>query len=487
MIINVQQLTALLPLLIIILTALTVILSISYNRNHFFIVVLSICGFIFSFLSLYLLINILPIDINGLFYITNYSIIYIGMITFSSISVCIFGYSWLKDVLYNREEFYLLVIISHLGAISLILSNHMASLFVSIELVSLPIFGLISYSNDQKYSLESALKYMILSSVASSFLLLGIAWIYAISGNLSFISIIPLFSSVSNNDMLVLLFGISMILFSLLFKLSIVPFHLWTPDIYQGTPPVVLAFFSTVGKISIFFVLLNFLLHITYSNPIIYFILLFIIIFSILFGNLMAIFQNDIKRLFGYSSISQLGYLLIIFLVSNKNYLFSLETSAIYLSSYLFSNIAFFGIVYVVTNMYKNNNSDSIESYQGLFWYHPLLSMILTLVMLSLAGIPLTLGFISKFYILSIIIQEQLWIISLMFFVGTLLGLYSYLRIILTLYSKPSEVMKNHMKVSNYSMYNASGIIIFFSGIILFVLGVYPNELIHLIRLSIEL
>ncbi|QCI23721.1 NADH-quinone oxidoreductase subunit N [Buchnera aphidicola (Macrosiphoniella sanborni)] len=487
MTINLQQLTALLPLLIMIFTAVIVILSISYNRNHFFVAVLSTFGFIFSFFSLYLSITILPIDINGLFYITHYSILYIIMIIFSSISACIFGYSWLKISSENKEEFYLLVIISHLGAISLVISNHMASLFVSVELLSLPVFGLIAYSQYYKNSLEAALKYIILSSITSSFLLFGIAWIYAVSGNLSFISIIPLFNNISNNETLVLLFGISMILCSLLFKLSIIPFHLWTPDVYQGTPAAVLSFFSTVGKISIFVVLLNLLSHISYGNKIIYFILLLTIIFSILFGNLMAMFQNNIRRLFAYSSISQLGYLLIIFLVSNKNYFFSLEASAIYLYSYLFSNIAFFGIINLITNANKTNHADLIESYQGLFWSQPLLSIILTLVLLSLSGIPMTLGFIGKFYILSIIIKEHLWVMGLIFLIGTILGLYCYLRVILSLYSKPLKSIKNQIIVSNHWIYTGSGAIIFFSGIILLILGIYPNELIYLVKSSIEL
>lgn len=485
MTINLQQLTALLPLLIMIFTAMTVILSISYNRNHFFVVLSSIFGLIFSLCSLYLLIKILPIDINGLFYITHYSILYISMIILSSISTCVFGYEWLKSYSYNKEEFYFLIIISHLGAIALIISHHMASFFINIEVLSLPIFGLISYSHYQKYSLEAAFKYIILSGVSSSFLLFGIAWIYSISGDLSFTSIIPLLNNISTNEVFVVLFGISMILLSLFFKLSIVPFHLWTPDIYQGTPAAVLSFFSTSGKIAIFSVLLNFLSHISYSNKILYFILSLIIIISVLFGNLMALFQNNIKRLFGYSSISQLGYLLIIFLASNKNYLFSLEASAIYLYSYLFSNIAFFGIMNLITHKYKTNNVDLLNAYQGLFWSQPLLSIILTLVFLSLSGIPMTLGFIGKFYILSIIIKENLWIIGSAFLISTLLGLYCYLRVILNLYLQPLHLVKNQINVSSNWVYTPSGMVIFISGMLLFILGIYPNELIYLVQLSI--
>lgn len=485
MTINLQQLTALLPLLIVMFSAITVMLSISYNRNHFFIAVLSILGFIASLFSLYVLTRIVPIDITTLFHINSYSILYIGMIIISSISTCIFAYPWLVKYQFNKEEFYLLIIISTLGATSLIISNHMASFFINIELMSLPIFGLIAYSHNQKYSLEASFKYIILSGISSSFFLLGIAWFYSISGNLSLISINQVFAMASENEKLIVLFGIMMMLFSLFFKLSIVPFHLWTPDIYQGTPLPVLSFFSTAGKIAIFTVLLHILSHSTDSNnKILYFILSLITIFSILIGNLMALFQDDIKRFFGYSSISQLGYLFVVLLASDKNYIFSLEVSGIYLFGYLFSNIAFFGIVNLISNSNEKNIGNSISSYKGLFWSQPILSSILTLVLLSLSGIPMTLGFIGKLYILSMIIKENLWVIGITFVFGTILGLYCYLRIILNLYLNPSKSLKKELNIENSWLHTPSGILILFSGVTLLILGVYPNPLISLIKLS---
>ncbi|QCI17573.1 NADH-quinone oxidoreductase subunit N [Buchnera aphidicola (Acyrthosiphon lactucae)] len=486
MTINLQQLTALLPVLITMFTAVTVMLSISYNRNHFFIAVFSILGFISAFCSLYFLIAIVPIDVTCLFHIDSYSILYIGMVIISSFCACIFAYSWLLKYPFNKEEFYLLIIISSLGAMSLIISNHMASLFINIELISLPIFGLIAYSSYQKYSLEASFKYIILSGVSSCFLLLGIAWIYSISGSLDFLSMHQVFESISKNEKLVVLFGTSMIFFALFFKLSIIPFHLWTPDIYQGSPTSVLSFFSTTSKIAIFSVLLHFFSNISnLDNKTLYFILLLITICSILVGNLMALLQQNIKRFFGYTSISQLGYLLIILFISKKNYLFSLEASAIYLCNYLFSNIACFGIINLISNSNKKNNCDLISSYQGLFWSQPLLSSIFTLVLLSFAGIPITLGFIAKFYILSIIIKEHLLIIGFSFIIGTILGLYCYLRIILNLYLNPATSCKRDLNVSKDWCHSPSGIVICISGIIILILGIHPNSLINLVKLTI--
>ncbi|ANZ22396.1 NADH-quinone oxidoreductase subunit N [Buchnera aphidicola (Diuraphis noxia)] len=484
MMINLEQLIVFLPFFIIISTLAIVILSISYNRNHFFTSIFVIISFTLVFFSLFFLIKTVPIDVVNLFRIDKYSIFYIGMILICSISTCIFAYPSLIKYPYNKEEFYLLILISTLGAILSVVSNHMASLFINIEVTSIPIFGLIAYFNNKKNSLEAVFKYVILSSVASSFLLFGIAWVYSISGNLSLISINETLNVISLNERLILFFGVVMILMSLFFKLSIVPFHLWTPDVYQGTSSVVLSFFSTVGKISTFCVLLHFLSKISSLNDnIFYNILLFIIVCSMLVGNLMALFQNNIKRFFGYSSISQIGYLFIVLLASKDNYLLSLEASSIYLCGYCFSNIAYFGVINLITNYHKNNQANLISSYTGFFWNQPILSSILTLVLLSLSGFPMTLGFIGKFYILSIIVKEHLWIVGISFLISTLLGFYCYLRFIITLYVYPSKTMlENNLKISNNYLYNPSKLVIFCSGIVLLIFGIYPNPLINYIK-----
>ncbi|QCI18724.1 NADH-quinone oxidoreductase subunit N [Buchnera aphidicola] len=483
MIINLKELTALFPLLILIASVVIVMLYIAYKRNHFIIFLLSIFGLIITLFSLCFLFSNVPIDVTSLFHITKYSILYISIILISSIATCIFSYRWLLNYPFNKEEFYLLLLLSTLGSICLTISSHMSSMFISIELMSLPIFGLIGYSNYVKYSLEASFKYLILSSISSAFLLLGIAWIYAISGNLSISYINHVLLFASSNEKLVLLFGILMVLVSFLFKLSLVPFHLWTSDIYQGTPSSILSFFSVSGKVALFSVLLNiFSYKSIINNEILYFIISLVSIFSILFGNLMAIFQSNIKRFFGYSSISHLGYLLIILLVLKNSYVFSLETTFIYLFNYLFINIAYFGVIHFFSN--SSNDIDTISSYKGLFWSQPLLSSIFTIVLLSLAGIPMTLGFIGKFYILSIIIKHHLWLIGFIFIFGTILGIYGYFRLIINLYLKSSDKLLNSQIISNICISNLSKILILFSGIILLILGLYPNPLIYLIKLT---
>lgn len=484
MIFNLQELIALLPFFILILAVIIVILSICYDRNHFFVATLSILSLILTIFSLFFLISIVPINITSLFYITKRSILYISMIIIASLSSCVFAYPWLLKYSFNKEEFYLLTLLSTLGAISLTVANHMSSVFIGIELMSLPIFGLIAYSNSYKYSLEASFKYLILSGVASSFLLLGISWIYAIFGNLNLFFVNQVFSSLLNYEKTIVLFGTTMILMSFFFKLSVVPFHLWGADVYQGSPASVLSFFSVSGKIAIFSILFYFFSNFyVFNHKIIFLILSLISFFSILFGNLMAIFQKNIKRFFGYASISQIGYLLIILLVSKKQSFFALQTGSIFLLNYLFSNIAYFGFINLFSNS-SDHDIDTMNSYKGLFWSQPLLSSIITIVLLSLSGFPITLGFISKFCIFSIIIKNHLWAIGFSFLIGTILGFYGYLRLIINMYLNLSNSSFKNVKISYSWLCTPSGILVFFSSIVLLLLGLYPSPLINLIRLA---
>ncbi|CAL4320450.1 NADH-quinone oxidoreductase subunit N [Buchnera aphidicola] len=484
MIFNLQELIALSPFFILILAVIIVILSIAYNRNHFSIAVFTVLSLSLTIFSLFFLILIVPINITSLVYITKRSILYISMIIVSSLSSCIFAYRWLSRYSSNKEEFYLLMLLSTLGAISLTISNHMSSVFISIELMSLPIFGLIAYSQSYKHALEASFKYLILSGVTSSFLLLGISWIYAIFGNLNFLSINQFFSSLLDGEKIIVLFGVIMMLMAFLFKLSVVPFHLWVGDIYQGSPSSVLSFFSVSGKIAIFSLLFYFFSNFyIFNNKIIFLILSLISFFSILIGNLMAIFQKNIKRFFGYSSISQIGYLLTILLVSKNQNFFSFQTSSIFLLNYLFANIAYFGFISLFSYS-SDHDIDVIDSYRGLFWSQPLLSTMITIVLLSLAGFPITLGFIAKFSIFSIILKNHLWALGFSFLIGTILGFYGYLRLIINMYLSVCNSSFHNVKLSRSWLYTPSGMLIFFFSTMLLLFGLYPNPLIHLIKLA---
>ncbi|MBV4365549.1 NADH-quinone oxidoreductase subunit NuoN [Erwinia sp. BNK-24-b] len=476
-----QQLIALLPMLIVGLTVVVVMLSIAWRRNHFVNATLAVVGLNLALLSLWFVGHAGAMDVTPLLRVDGYSMLYTGLVILASLATCTFAYPWLETYPDNREEFYLLVLIAALGGVVLASANHLASLFIGIELISLPLFGLVGYAFQLKRSLEASIKYTIMSAVASSFLLFGMALLYANSGNLGFVTL----GQSLNDGMLhqpLLLAGLGMMIVGLGFKLSLVPFHLWTPDVYQGAPAPVSTFLATASKIAIFGVVMRLFLYAPAADSEAVRLVLAIIAFaSILFGNLMAITQSNIKRLLGYSSIAHLGYLLVA-LIAIQTHQLSLETVGVYLAGYLFSSLGAFGVVSLMSSPYRGPDADSLYSYRGLFWHRPILSAVMTVMMLSLAGIPMTLGFIGKFYVIAVGVGAHLWWLTGAVVVGSAIGLYYYLRVTVSLYLNPPELLQRDTP-ANWA-FTAGGVVVLISAILVLVLGIYPQPLISLVQMA---
>jgi NADH-quinone oxidoreductase subunit N len=479
-----QQLIALLPLLIVGLTVVVVMLSIAWRRNHFLNATLSVIGLNVALVSLWYVGQAGAMDVTPLMRVDGYAMLYTGLVLLASLATCTFAYPWLEGYTDNKEEFYLLVLIAALGGILLANANHLASLFLGIELISLPLFGLIGYAFRQKRSLEASIKYTILSAAASSFLLFGMALVYANSGSLSFVA---LGKSLADNMLHepLLLAGLGMMIVGLGFKLSRVPFHLWTPDVYQGAPAPVSTFLATASKIAIFGVVMRLFLYMPVGDSEAVRVVLGIIAFaSILFGNLMALSQTNIKRLLGYSSISHLGYLLVALIALHSGEM-SMEAVGVYLAGYLFSSLGAFGVVSLMSSPYRGPDADSLFSYRGLFWHRPILSAVMTVMMLSLAGIPMTLGFIGKFYVLAVGVNAHLWWLTAAVVVGSAIGLYYYLRVAVSLYlSAPQQL--NRDAPTNWQ-YSAGGIVVLISALLVLILGIWPQPLISIVQLAMPM
>lgn len=476
-----QQLIALLPLLIVGLTVVVVMLSIAWRRDHFFNATLSVIGLNVALLSIWFSSHAGAMDVTPLLRVDGYAALYTGLVLAASLATCTFAYPWLQGYKDNQEEFYLLVLIAALGGILLACANHMASLFIGIELISLPLFGLVGYAFRQKRSLEASIKYTLLSAAASSFLLFGIALIYANTGSLSFAG---LGKSLSDNMLHepLLLAGLGMMIVGLGFKLSLVPFHLWTPDVYQGAPAPVSTFLATASKIAIFGVVMRLFLYVPMGDSEAVRIVLGLIAFaSILFGNLMAISQTNIKRLLGYSSISHLGYLMVALIALHSGQV-SMEAVGVYLTGYLFSSLGAFGIVSLMSSPYRGPDADSLFSYRGLFWHRPILAAVMTVMMLSLAGIPMTLGFIGKFYILAVGVHAHLWWLTGAVVLGSAIGLYYYLRVTVSLYLTAPQQM-NRDTPTNWA-FTAGGVVVLISAILVLLLGIWPQPLISIVQLA---
>ncbi|MBI0436475.1 NADH-quinone oxidoreductase subunit NuoN [Dickeya dianthicola] len=476
-----QQLIAISPLLIVGLTVVVVMLCIAWRRNHFVNATLTVIGLNIALLSLYLVGQVGPTDVTPLIRVDGFSMFYTGLVLAASLATSTFAYPWLEGYPDNKDEFYLLVLIATLGGILLASANHLAAFFIGIELISLPLFGMVGYAFRQKRSLEAAIKYMLLSAAASSFLLFGMALVYADSGSLSFVS---LGKSLNDHQLHapLLLAGLGMMLVGLGFKLSLVPFHLWTPDVYQGAPAPVSTFLATASKIAIFGAVMRLFLYAPLVDTESVRTTLGVIAFaSILFGNLMAVAQSNIKRLLGYSSIAHLGYLLVA-LIAVQTQQLALETIGVYLAGYLFSSLGAFGVVSLMSSPYRGPDADSLFSYRGLFWHKPILSAVMTVMMLSLAGIPMTLGFFGKFYVLAVGVNARLWWLSAAVVVGSAIGLYYYLRVLISLYLSAPQTL-NRDTPNNWAL-TAGGVVVLISSVLVLLLGLYPQPLISLVQLA---
>ena len=475
-----QHLIALLPLLVTSLTAVVVMLAIAAKRNHALTFILSVVGLNLALLSLIPALEVAPLSVTPLLLIDNFACYYMALVLAASLACITLIHAYLggasgKGYPGNREELYLLVLLSAAGGLVLVSAQHLAGLFIGLELLSVPTYGMIAYAFFNKRSLEAGIKYMVLSAAGSAFLLFGMALLYAESGNLAFADIG--ISLMRESSQLVQI-GIGMMLIGLAFKLSLVPFHLWTPDVYEGAPAPVAAFLATASKVAVFAVLLRlYQISPAMSGGWLSDLLTLIAIASILFGNLLALLQNNLKRLLGYSSIAHFGYLLVA-LIASKG--LAVEAVGVYLATYVLTSLGAFGVITLMSTPYSGRDADALYEYRGLFWRRPYLTAVLTVMMLSLAGIPLTAGFIGKFYVIAAGVEAQLWWLLGAMVLGSAIGVFYYLRVMVTLFMREPNLHR-HDAPFDWGQ-RAGGIMLLVVALLAFFLGVYPQPLLELVQ-----
>lgn len=470
---------ALLPLLTVGATALLVTLVIAWRRNHDLTFILTALGLNLALVMLIPALKVAPLEVTGLLQVDRFALLYTGIILVASLACVTLVHAYLgktntgEGFQGNREEMYLLMLLSTAGGIVMTSASHLVSLFIGLELLSVPLFGMAAYAFFNKRSLEAGIKYMVLSAAGSAFLLFGMALAYAESGSLQFSALGA--TAVTS----ILQTGFAMMLVGLAFKLSLVPFHLWTADVYEGAPAPVSAFLATVAKVAVFAVLLRLyqVAPATKDSSWLVTLLSLMAIASILFGNLLALLQNNLKRLLGYSSIAHFGYLLIALVAASS---LAVESVGVYLATYVLTSIGAFGVITLMSTPFKGNDADALFQYRGLFWRRPYLTAVLTVMMLSLAGIPLTAGFIGKFSVLAAGVDAGLWWLLGALIVGSAIGVYYYLRVMVTLFLVEPGLRRQDAPI-NWG-HQAGGIMLMLTALLVFVLGVYPQPLFSLVQ-----
>ena len=366
-------------------------------------------------------------------------------------------------------EYPVLILFSILGMLVMLSSNDFITLYLGLELQSLSLYVLAAIKKDSLKSSEAGLKYFILGALASGFFLFGVSLLFGITGTTTYTVLSNNILSVENNSLL-LIFSIILILSSIAFKLSIAPFHMWTPDVYEGAPTSVTAFFAVVPKIAAIGVLMRILyialidIHLIWNQ-----LILILGMLSIFVGAFGALLQINIKRLMAYSAISNIGY---IFLALSLGSQIGLEASLIYITVYTVSALGSFAFI---LSMEKDNIMlNTISSFAGLSKSNPFYSICFSIILLSLAGLPPLAGFIAKFYIFkAIIFADYLWI-AVVGIMGSVISAYYYLNIVKVMYlDEAEELFKIESKKS-------IKLILFISALLILTFLIYADSLIDL-------
>ena len=418
-----------------------------------------------------LILNV-PYDAEILIFNDSYKVDYLSnfikiLIVFSTIFVLLTSSQYLKSIKIFNIEYPILILSSILGMMVMVSSNDLITFYIGLELQSLALYVLASFNRDNILSSESGLKYFVLSALSSGLLLYGCSLVYGFSSSTNFSQISFNYDQSTQGIM----FGMVFILVGLAFKISAVPFHMWAPDVYQGSPTSVTLFFAILPKIAALTVFIRFL-YTPFINLIDQWqtIIIFLSIASMLFGAVAAIGQKNLKRLIAYSSISHMGYALA-GLTTGTNQ--GIQSSVAYISIYLVMNLAFFSCIFMLKR--DDKYFENIDDLSGLSKNHPLLSFSLLVVLFSLAGIPPLAGFFAKFYIFMAVIEQSMFFLAIVGLLATVVAAFYYLRIIKIIYFDKEREKYD----TNHSIGLKLSLTI--TTILILIYFIYPNSLIDFV------
>ena len=405
----------------------------------------------------------------GMMQMDNFALAFSGLTILSTIFILLLTQNYFSIKSENIAEYLTLILFALVGIIIMVSYKNMSMLFIGIEIMSVSLYILAGIRKSNFASNEASLKYFLMGAFSTGFLLFGITLIYGATGSFDLEGINKYL--VENYQAISPIFypGIILLLVGLCFKVGAAPFHFWIPDVYEGSPSLVTTFMSTVVKVAGLAALLRLFadtfapLHDFWMPP-----LFALTCLTLIIGNITALFQKDFKRMLAYSSISHVGYLLFALLTLSAD---SSNNALLYATAYSFATITAFAVLILVK---QKTGSDNFESYNGLSKKNPLTAIALTVAMLSLAGIPLTAGFIGK-YLMFLNVMEDYHVYLVAFAIlNALVGFYYYFRVIVAMYFKDGAEVVLETPV----LYQ---VVLVLSLVITVVLGVYPSLILNLI------
>ncbi|MET1054285.1 MAG: NADH-quinone oxidoreductase subunit N [Pedobacter sp.] len=405
----------------------------------------------------------------GMMQMNNFAIAFSSLLILGTAFIFLLTENYFAKDSENVAEYYTLILFALSGGVMMVSYTNMSMLFIGLEIMSVSSYILAGIRKNNFASNEASLKYFLMGAFSTGFLLFGITLIYGATGSFSLGAINQYL--IGNYQMVSPLFypGLILMMIGMCFKVGAAPFHFWTPDVYEGSPSLITTFMSTVVKTAAFAAFIRLFagtfapLHDFWMPP-----LMVIVCLTLFIGNVTALFQKNFKRMLAYSSISHVGYLLfsLITLTSSSN-----NNVLLYTAAYTFASITAFAILILVK---QKTGGDDFESFNGLGKRNPLAALALTVAMLSLAGIPLTGGFMGKYLMfLNVMNQYQIYLVAFAI-LNALVGFYYYLRVVVAMYFK--EGAEVHLETPvQYK------VVLILSVIITVILGVYPSVILNLI------
>jgi len=467
--------SCLLPMLWVALASIVVLLQLSLKRDHRAVYLLTCVGFVGALVGILPASAVVPRQVTALLIVDGFALFFSGVTIVAGLVVAVLARPYLDGCDERKEEFYAVLLLAVLGSLVLVSSTHFTSFFLGLELLTISLIIMIGYLRLSNQSVEAGLKYLILATASSAFMLFGLALLYYEFGSMEFSMIGTAVRDGTVRDPALVAIGGALLFVGIGYKLAVVPFHMWTPDIYEGAPAPVTAFVATVPKGAMIAFLFRLFqgAGLQQMTPLVVAVGV-LAAASMFIGNFLALRQDNVKRLLAYSSISHMGYLLVAVVAGG-----SMATSAVgyYVVAYYVTLLAAVAIISLLSG--GQPELMDIEDYRGLFWRRPAVATVMAGSMLSLAGIPLTAGFIGKFLVLTAGVGSALWTLVILLVVNSAIGLYYYLRVTVVVFShRESDVPANGTDLTV-----AGEAVLALLGILMLFLGVYPVPLLWILRL----
>jgi NADH-quinone oxidoreductase subunit N len=417
-------------------------------------------------------------DFTRMVYVDNYSCFFYMIFILGAALTVLISRPYLEEYGKDMGEYYALMLFATVGMMLMAAGAHLIMVFLGLEIMSIAVYVLAGFFREDLRSNEAALKYLILGSFSSAFLLFGMAMLYGAAGGTLFLDDLPARLGADPSMQSLVLLGIGLLIVGFGFKVASAPFHMWTPDVYEGAPTSVTAFMAVAVKAAAFAAFARIFFLAFPAMKVDWNMLLWVLaVATMTIGNVTAIAQTNIKRMLAYSSIAHAGYLLMALIAANQLGAVSL---LYYLLAYTLMNLGAFGVVILVGR--KKDKYLNIYDYAGLGAQHPVLAASMALFMFALAGIPPTAGFVGKFYIFSAAIQAGYIWLAIIGVMNSLVSVYYYLRITVLMYMKPAETDLGPVAFSP----TQTAVVAITAAAVLFI-GIFPGFLYSLAMSSVKI